>query len=212
MTMNPDQFSAEYPPPPPGAAYMPPADPYALRVGFGKRLGAWFIDLVVMLIVSGIVGTVAGATLVAMFSPDTGMDGMEESMAGMMSFFAGFTVAMGFVGVLYSLVELFTGATPAKHILGIIVAHEDRRQGDIALYAKRWAVKTSGSIIGLIAIVTGITALGILGNIIGVIIFIGCFFVLGEKKQALHDMAAKTAVFHKEDVVPAGAVPAGAAM
>jgi hypothetical protein len=33
------------------------------------------------------------------------------------------------------------------------------------------------------------------------VICVGCFLVLGEKKQAIHDMAAKTAVFNKADLV-----------
>jgi uncharacterized RDD family membrane protein YckC len=36
-------------------------------------------------------------------------------------------------------------------------------------------------------------------GIIGLIIFIGCFFVLGKKKQALHDIICKTAVYNKSD-------------
>ncbi|MBL6869106.1 MAG: RDD family protein, partial [Flavobacteriales bacterium] len=38
-------------------------------------------------------------------------------------------------------------------------------------------------------------------GIIGFIIFIGCFFVLGEKKQALHDIICKTAVYKKSEIV-----------
>ena len=34
----------------------------------------------------------------------------------------------------------------------------------------------------------------------GLIVFIGCFLVLGDKRQALHDMGAATAVFRKADL------------
>ena len=35
------------------------------------------------------------------------------------------------------------------------------------------------------------------GQIGGLIIFVGCFFTLGMKKQAFHDMIMHTAVFPK---------------
>lgn len=210
MNMNPDQFQQQYPAP--GNPYIP-SDPYALRVGFGKRLGAGAIDFVIIGIIAIIVGSVAGAALLATFghsmTAGTETQGMDENMAGVMTIIFTYVLAWSFTGIVYSLVELFTGASPAKHILGIVAAHEDRRQGDIALYAKRWLIKSSPSLISIISVVTGVTALSWLGNLLGLAIFVGCFFVLGEKKQALHDMLAKTAIFHKEDVVEAGSVTAG---
>ena len=38
------------------------------------------------------------------------------------------------------------------------------------------------------------------GQVWGLVIFIGCFFVLGAKRQAIHDLIAKTAVFKKSDI------------
>ncbi|MDQ1265881.1 MAG: hypothetical protein QG635_1033, partial [Bacteroidota bacterium] len=39
-------------------------------------------------------------------------------------------------------------------------------------------------------------------GIVSLIMIIGCFFVLSEKRQAFHDMIAKTAVYYKENVIP----------
>jgi hypothetical protein len=39
--------------------------------------------------------------------------------------------------------------------------------------------------------------LATLGNLAGLIFFVGCFFTLGMKRQAFHDMIAKTAVYPK---------------
>jgi uncharacterized RDD family membrane protein YckC len=36
----------------------------------------------------------------------------------------------------------------------------------------------------------------------GLVIFVGCFLVLGDKRQALHDLGAATAVFRKADLAP----------
>lgn len=210
MNMNPDQFQQQYPAP--GNPYIP-SDPYALRVGFGRRLGAVAIDFVIIGILGGIVGSVAGAALFAAFghsmTAGTETQGMDESIVGFMTILISYALAYSFTSIAYSLVELFTGASPAKHILGIVAAHEDRRQGDIALYAKRWLIRTSPSLVSIISLITGVTVLSWLSNLLALAFLVGCFFVLGEKKQALHDMLAKTAIFHKEDVIEAGSVTAG---
>jgi uncharacterized RDD family membrane protein YckC len=149
MNMNPDQFSQQYSP---GNPYIP-SDPYALRVGFGKRLGAAAIDFVIVGIIGGIVGSVIGAALFATFSANMSSDtqGMDEAMVGIMAMIFGYVLAWSFVAIVYSFIELFTGASPAKHILGIVAAHEDRSRGDIALYAKRWIIKQSPSIVSILS-------------------------------------------------------------
>ncbi len=46
-------------------------------------------------------------------------------------------------------------------------------------------------------------ALSRLGGLLGVVAFFGCFLALGEKKQALHDLIAGTAVYPKAALEPA---------
>ena len=46
----------------------------------------------------------------------------------------------------------------------------------------------------------GIAFLSTVGGLLSLVIFIGCFFVLGSQKQAIHDMISKTAVFNKADL------------
>ncbi|MGL6022588.1 MAG: hypothetical protein ACRC0A_05740, partial [Chitinophagaceae bacterium] len=65
-------------------------------------------------------------------------------------------------------------------------------QGNINLYFKRWVIKNVG---GFVSLITFLSWIGYLYNFL---IFIGCFFVLGERRQAFHDMWAKTAVFRKK--------------
>ena len=189
---------------PPGMGYMPPQDPYALRVGFGKRLGAFIIDFIIILILGGIVGYVMQDTFAGMV-PAQEMGGMDESVTGMMQTWVAISLGMYFFTLLYSFVEMLTGASPAKHILGIIAAHEDRRAGDTGLYVKRWFIKSIPSIVSLLSTLTAIGALSILSSVLSLAFLVGCFFALGEKKQALHDMLAKTAIYHKADVIPVDA-------
>ena len=69
-----------------------------------------------------------------------------------------------------------------------------------ALYVKRWAIKYSGTVLGLLGAIPGLHLLGLLAPAAGLIVFIGCFLVLGDKRQALHDMGAASAVFRKADL------------
>ena len=80
--------------------------------------------------------------------------------------------------------EGFTGQTPGKMILGITVANMNGEKATIDKLLLRAFIKITGSFVG----------------IIGFIIFVGCFLVLGEKKQALHDIICKTAVYKKSDI------------
>jgi uncharacterized RDD family membrane protein YckC len=66
---------------------------------------------------------------------------------------------------------------------------------------KRWLLKNMSSVIGILNLIMLSPVLDLIGSIIGIVIFIGCFFVLGDNKQALHDILAGTAVFRKKDIV-----------
>ena len=176
------------------------------RVGFGPRLAASLIDLLIV----GVVGLVAGAAIGGMLGRGIGgvlggaaddgaaagaaVGAVAGAVLGAMAAFGGFVF-------LYSLIEAFTGASPGKMALGLKVGFEDGRRAPVAIYARRWAVKYSGTLLGLLGAVPGFHVVGFLAPFAGLIVFIGCFLVLGDKRQALHDVAAKTAVFRKTDLV-----------
>jgi len=56
----------------------------------------------------------------------------------------------------------------------------------------RWTLKNSGKL--LTFILPGIS------SIAWMVFYFGCFAALGEKKQALHDRIAKSAVYKKADI------------
>jgi uncharacterized RDD family membrane protein YckC len=174
------------------------------RVGFGTRLVAALIDLVVV----GTAGFVAGAAIGGMLGGwiggalgDSGGVGSSSGALGAAvgAVFGAMAAFGGFV-FLYSLIEAFTGASPGKMMLGLKVGTADGRAGSAALYAKRWAVKYSGTLLGLLGALPGLHVLGLLAPAAGVAIFVGCFLVLGDKRQALHDLGTATAVFKKTDL------------
>jgi uncharacterized RDD family membrane protein YckC len=179
------------------------------RVGFGPRLGAAALDFVLVCIVSLIFGGALGALLGLGAGAIAGAASNEggEAAAGAAAAGAaigalgGMAIGIYVFGFLYSLIEAFTGASPGKMVLKLKVGLEDGRNAPLASYVSRWAVKYAGTLIGLVALLPGLALLGTVGSLAGFVIFIGCFLVLGDKRQALHDMAAKTAVFKKADLV-----------
>jgi uncharacterized RDD family membrane protein YckC len=175
------------------------------RVGFGTRFAAALIDLVVV----GIVGFVAGAAIGGMMGGWVG-SGLSEpggsaasagAVGAAVGAVLGAMAAFGGFAFLYSLIEAFTGASPGKMFLRIKVGTADGRRGSPALYVKRWAIKYSGTLLGLLGALPGLHVVGLLAPAAGLVIFVGCFLALGDKRQALHDLGAATAVFRKADLV-----------
>lgn len=67
---------------------------------------------------------------------------------------------------------------------------------EVSLFA-RWALKNINFVLTVAALFTGIELFRVLGNVGGLVIFVGCFLVLGMSHQALHDRIVKTAVYPK---------------
>jgi uncharacterized RDD family membrane protein YckC len=174
------------------------------RVGFGPRLGAVLIDVVAIMILGTVFGGVLGSALglgAGALAGSTTGEGAPAAAAAAVGFVGGMMLGMYIVGVLYGLIEAFTGASPGKMVLKLKIGFEDGRNAPVAVYVTRWAVKYSGSILSSLGVITGISLIGTLGSLAGLVVFVGCFLVLGAKKQAIHDMAAKTAVFKKADLL-----------
>ncbi len=163
------------------------------RIGFGKRLGAYLIDFVIVMILGTLLGGMVGGLL---GGAATGGD----MGGGIMAMAMGAMAGLGLFGTAYGLIEAFTGASPGKMILGIKIGTAGGTKADIGLLIGRYAVKNISMILMLLTTLLGIEILGTLGNILGLIIFIGCFFVLANAKQAFHDMILKTAVYPKAKV------------
>ena len=162
------------------------------RVGFGKRLGSSLLDFTISLLPGIILGIYAGAAM-ATFLLDFFYDEaqLETIQAGFSGEIAATIIGLvaslagvAFTSIFFYVLEGFTGQTPGKMILGITVANMNGEKATIDKLLFRAFIKIIGSFFG----------------IIGFIIFIGCFLVLGEKKQALHDIICKTAVYKKSEI------------
>jgi len=195
----------------PAQAPAPAPDVTGLRKGFGPRLGALILDI--------IIAVVCGAVIAAAFGPALGkLVGAEEMAAeamkdvpaeaaegaafagSIMSGAIGTILAMIITFMLYGLIEAFTGASPGKMILGMKIANPDATPASVGKLFGRYAVKNGNSILSFLGYVAGVAALGKIGGLWGLAVFIGCFFALGGSKQALHDIIVKTAVYPKAEV------------
>ena len=176
------------------------------RIGFGRRLGAYLLDVVVAGIGGFVIGMFAGAGLTALFFASEMNEGMEEAEAlggGMVALLGGFigTIAgMMLIFLFIMVLEAITGQTVGKMILGIKNGDEDGAAAGSGKLITRAAIKYIGTILALVAGLTGIAMISTIGSLLGFAVFIGFFFILGEKKQGFHDMIAKTAVFNKSDL------------
>ena len=176
------------------------------RIGFGRRLGAYLLDFVVAGIGGSVIGFFAGASLTALFFANEMSEGMEEAEAlggGVVAFLGGLLgtfAGMILIFLAIMLLEAFTGQTIGKMMLGIKNGDEDGAPAGSGKLITRAAVKYIGTILTVVAGFTGIAMINSVGNILGFAVFIGFFFILGDKKQGFHDMIAKTAVFNKSDL------------
>lgn len=175
------------------------------RVGFGPRLGAWLLDCVIVIVlaffgggtIGAMIGVTAGAALGGAMASQADSLAGAAALGGLFGGLVAFFIAAAVIGIVYFLIEGFTGYTLGKLILGIRVASDDGTAAGVGKLLTRFAIKNCNFLLTVLAVLTGVTALKTLGNLGGLLIFVGCFFVLGMKKQAFHDMLAHTAVYPK---------------
>ncbi len=177
------------------------------RVGFGPRLIAALIDAVIVMVLAFVFGGMIGGLLGLGVGAALGSGGEAPgavaggSAGALVGALGGFAIGIVVFGFLYSLIEGLTGASPGKMVLKLKVGTDDGRNAEVSVYLTRWAVKYSGQLLRFLALITGISVISTLGSLASLVIFVGCFMVLGANRQAIHDMAARTAVFNNADLV-----------
>jgi uncharacterized RDD family membrane protein YckC len=169
-----------------------------LRVGFGRRLGAYLLDIIIVGIITSIV-TVSSMDLSAIESmtnpleiinnPDLLKDMVGDSV-----------IWTSLIGLVYYLSEVFIAASPGKLMLGIAIGDQSRFTANKQQLLVRYLIKYSSTVFSFLFAITGVFAFSLTGTLVGIVVFIGFFFVLGMKKQGFHDMLAKTAVFYKREI------------
>ena len=187
------------------------------RIGFAPRLWAyvldWFLASLVGLAASFFFGAALGAALGAGFGGAVGSAGgavPEAALGGLAAgaLLGGMLGAVFGVGLLflvsvaaYGLIEGFTGRSPGKMILGLIVRNQDGSPATTRTLLARYALKQSSSLLTLLGLATGLLFLPALANVAYFVFLLGCLAALNYNHQALHDIILGTAVYRRADLL-----------
>lgn len=184
------------------------------RVGFGPRLGAWLLDQVGLWITTTIIVFIVQAiqlpqtafmaeSVKELLTQLKAMGLPRELLKDMMPYIVPMLYAGLLSPVLYWLIEALTGASPGKRILKLRIGREDGAPAESSVIMMRTIIKMSDRILKLIVLipVSDIIARGVnsASSLVELVLIIGCLIVLSAKKQALHDMIARTAIFRTNE-------------
>ena len=186
--------------------YTPP-NQFELRAGFGSRFAAAIIDQFLVLAVILVIFYFSGffrsvADMVNSIKDNPGNKDMllqlqkEFMVENKMSF-----IFSSLIPLVYYTLELFVSASLGKILLGLRIANEDRTESNMTTLLTRYLSKNCSGIIVLLFYMTQLSVLSTIGQLIGLAMIVGFFFILAQKRQAFHDMIAKTAIFRKKDLV-----------
>lgn len=176
------------------------------RVGFGLRLGAFAIDIVFVWILAIIL-----ASLVPSFYAEYAKEQVMNTLVpGLMFRYNGdmlsiiidssrISIMAEFVGLVYFLPEIIWGVSLGKLMLKLRIVNANGNDASKGVLAGRYVVKHIGTVFSVLVLV-GVSLLTSLGNLLEIVAFIGCFFAIGDNKQALHDIICRTIVVKKSDV------------
>jgi len=179
---------------------------YDERVGFGRRFGAYMLDILIALVFGGFIASLAGEDLAQTFfaaelgEADSGLAMFAGSDIDIEAFrlkIFGYSAGMSLMIVIFFILEGALGQSPGKMVLQIVNSNTAGTKLDASKLWLRAALKYGSTLLSLIGGIVGLSFLGTIGSLWGLVIFIGFFFAFGDKKQTIHDMIAKTVVSRK---------------
>ena len=143
------------------------------RIGFGPRLGAALIDMVIILVIMSVSTLIFGVSLFGGGLANPDMFG-GASVAGLS--LAG--VVLSIIPLAYMSLEVFRAATPGKMLLKLKIRAEGGAEADQNTLVKRFLVKNSAALLNILAAITTVSVFSTLGSMVGFVIGIGCLLVL----------------------------------
>lgn len=178
------------------------------RIGFGPRLGAFAIDVVLVWILAFVLSKLFPSFLLestrAQLEQTLSANPMlanlyDENMISIMVSATRVGVLVNVARLLYFLPEIFIGKSLGKLMLGLqIVGVEGGQASPLALLS-RYLIKHIGKVCAVLSLLVASVLFNTFGNLLGLIVFVGCFFSASEKHQALHDSICGTIVVKKSD-------------
>ena len=179
---------------------------YDERVGFGRRFGAYVLDLIIALVIGGFIASSIGEDLAQTFfatelgEADSALAMFADSDIDMEAFMLktfGYSAAASLMMVIFFILEGALGQSPGKMLLQIVNTNTAGTKLDASQLWIRAALKYGNTLLSLIGGIAGIAVICSIGSLWGLVIFIGFFFAFGDKRQTIHDMIAKTVVSRK---------------
>ncbi len=174
------------------------------RVGFGKRFLAYLVDTVILSIIMGIIMFSSGylqAVQRIVGSNSSDFMAMATQFATLANDYYLTFLFNQFIALFYFALEIVLGASIGKLLLGIQIADMNGKYASKSSLMMRYAYKHSSEILAVFGAVPILGAvLGFAGTIMGLVIFVGYFFIFSESKMSFHDKWSGTAVFHKSDL------------
>lgn len=179
--------------------YNPQYNIFDYRVGFGRRVLAALIDMIIVVFVSGILGVIFNfLPELESFSLQNLMN--QEFMAELERGYLPFTLLITFI---YYSMEIFFQATPGKMVLGIIIADESMKYASNSQLITRFALKHLDSIIQIAYVFTWLNFINSIAGFLSFIILGAFLFCLAASKQAIYDRITKTAIYYRKEVIDA---------
>jgi uncharacterized RDD family membrane protein YckC len=173
------------------------------RVGFWPRVAASLIDFVVVSALAFLAKGLLESALPGVYArkiAEATADPRAAQAAGFLTAIAGWGVTAALLGPFYGLIEGLIGRSPGKMLTGLLIVDEPGQPAALPTLLIRYLVKSSSSLIALVAVFAGAKALDLVSQIVAWGILLGFFLVLTKSRQALHDKIAGTAVLRKRDV------------
>lgn len=164
------------------------------RKGFGIRLGAFLIDIAILIVIQIVLSLIFLGTISVNFGAGAGNQAVvDEAVLAKARMFA---IVSGLISLAYWSLEIVKAQSVGKMALKLTIGTETGLvPAPMNTLVTRYLVKNSPGIVGLLGVLTNVGALSMLSGLLGLVFLIGCFLVLGQKRQALQDMIAKTAVY-----------------
>jgi len=171
------------------------------RVGIGPRMTAVSLDSVFAWVGGGLSGFIFNHLFRdALQQKLMDMGGREVAQlgSGMVEFYGLLLAivigAMGF-SLISALLETFRGASVGKYLLKLHICSSDGSKPELSRLVLRAVLKHISIVFFLLTLLTGIQFYAVLGGLMGTVISIGMFLIIGQEKQTLHDRIAETAVY-----------------
>jgi len=170
------------------------------RVGFWTRLGAYCIDIVIVMVTGVLLGVFVGDHLAPILFGEqmAQFDVLYSQLGSQFSdiMIRTFEIISGtsITGLTLFILEGAMGQSYGKLMLKIKNTNVDGSPASAQTLWLRSFLKYGASLVSLIGSVLGLIFITTLASLWSLVIFVGFFLVFMDNRQTIHDMIAKTVV------------------